>query len=456
MWFEDKLRLLVTTSGFRLALRSLALSLGGAVLVFIIIHHAAELAWRGQIDDAVSGALSDILGDVSRDGQPLAANVRMTLAENGDLFYADTGPDGTWRAGNFHLTPELAARWNGMRTWRAADGLTLPPRVQAIRGISKRFPGGETLFIAADATALKRLNALIAQSFLAVFGIILALGLMNAYFAARAALTRVDEFATTIRDIMSGDLSRRIALSAAGDEFDRLAGAMNAMLQRIQELMENLRQVTNDISHDLRSPLARLREHLELSQARFTAPGMEEMFDEALAQLDQALEIFAAMLRIAEVEAGARRAGFAELDVSALLAMLAESYEPSLAAAGLSLHVDIAPNLIMQGDKELLAQLFANLLDNIVLHAVGADVARLHATARCGRIVVTLSDNGAGVPAAGQARLLQRFARRDEARHRPGHGLGLPLAVAIAALHEGSLTLGEAGPGLSVVVSLPG
>jgi signal transduction histidine kinase len=455
MWLETPLRLLFQTSGFRLALRSLGLSLCGALLVFFIIHHAAELAWRGQIDDAVRGARSDILSDLQRNKLPLADNVRLTLAEGGGLFYADIGADGAWRAGNFRLTPALAARWTGMQTWRRQDGLSVPAHVSALRGVAQHFADGETLFIAADATALKRLNQLIAQSFLAVFGIILALGLANGYFSARATLARVDKFGATIRDIMSGDLSRRIEMSAEGDEFDRLAASMNAMLQRIQELMENLLQVTNDIAHDLRSPLARLREHLELARARFTAPGLAEMFDEALAQLDQALEIFAAMLRIAEVEAGARRAGFAEVDVSALLAMLAESYEPSLSAAGLALHTEIAPGLTLQGDRELLTQLFANLLDNIALHAEGAANASITAASQNGRIIVTVADDGSGIPAAQAGRMVQRFARLDSSRHRPGHGLGLALAASIATLHEGSLTLEAAKPGLRVTVSLP-
>ncbi len=199
---------------------------------------------------------------------------------------------------------------------------------------------------------------MVAQSFLAVFGIIMALGLLNGYLVARAAQRRVDAFATTLSDIMQEDLSPRIEITHIGDEFDRLAVSMNAMLQRLQELMENLRQVTSDISHGLRSPLARLREHLELSKASRREPELQNIFYEALAQVDQALEIFSAMLRIAEVEAGTRRTHVNEVALSELLLMLVEMHEPFFAVKGISIKADIAPDLTLLGDQELLAQLF--------------------------------------------------------------------------------------------------
>ncbi len=448
-------RQLLRSSAVRTALRSLVLSLAGAVLVFGITHHAAETSWRDELDGSVQAALSDIRSDLHEDKQPLAQNVRETLAEGGVLFYADLAPDFSWRTGNFHLSPAIAAGWNGLRTIRAQPGLTLPKRVLIIRGLKWRSPAGDYLFIAADATPLLRLDRLISRSFLLVFGSILAFGLLSVWLTARTTLKRVDGFATALQEIIEGDLSRRLPLEHQGDEFDRLAVEVNATLQRIQELMENLRQVTNDISHDLRSPLTRLREHLELSRKRFPAPELGEMFEEATAQLDQALGIFTAMLRIAEVEAGARRARFRPVRLSALLGMLADSYEPSFSAAGIAIATTIEPELSIQGDQELLTQLFANLLDNIALHAQGADKAEIRASAKAERVEVVFADNGIGVPAHERERVLLRFVRLDAARHRPGHGLGLPMARAIVALHGGCLRLGGGGDGLEIVISLP-
>jgi signal transduction histidine kinase len=456
MWLKRSVQPLLKTSGFRLALRSVGLSLGGAILVFLIIHHAANTIWREQIDTSVSSAQSDILADIQKNGRGVAQNVRDTIAEGGGLFYADIGPDGTLLAGNFGVAPSVLRRWNGTRSFRSQDGLILPPRVHAVRGVAHTFDDGETLLIAANASPLLTLNALVARSFSAVFGTILALGLLSGYLAARSASRRVDAFAAAIREIMNGDLSRRLPTGMNGDEFDHLASALNVMLQRLQELMENLRQVTNDISHDLRSPLARLREHLELSRRRFTAPDLSTMFDEALVQIDQALDIFTAMLRIAEVEAGARRSHFAPLSLSNLLEGVAEAYEPAFAAAGIRLTESISEDLTMRGDRELLQQMFANLLDNVMLHARGTTLVRIGAAPAGNRIRIEICDNGAGIPHGEQRRVLQRFVRLEASRHLPGHGLGLSLASAIAALHAGSIELQDGHPGLNAVISLGG
>lgn len=455
MWLEGPARSLWRISGFRLALLGVLAALAGAMLVFAIVHHATEDSWRDQIDERVAAAQADILGDLKQDHNGLTRNVQVTLAEGSGLFYAALAPDGRWLAGNFHLSPAVAAGWTRPKTLERQPGLALPRHVLAIRGTSLRFPDGERLFIAADASALLTLKTLIARSFLAVFGTILALGLLTSLLAARGTLKRVDQFASTLHDIMEGDLSRRINLSRSGDEFDRLAVEMNQMLQRIQELMENLRQVTNDISHDLRSPLARLREHLELSHARSADPTVRQLCDKAIAQLDQALDIFAGLLRLAEVEAGARRTHFASVDLSALLGMLAESYEPVLAEHNIALQTDIAPGLHVQGDRELLAQLFTNLLDNITLHAQGTSRAEIRAERENGWVQFSIGDDGRGIPAEARNRVLQRFVRLDTARQRPGHGLGLPLASAIAVLHGGRLIIADGMPGLLIRISLP-
>lgn len=455
MWLEGPARSLWRISGFRLALLGVLAALAGAMLVFAIVHHAAEDSWRDQIDERVAAAQADLLGDLKQDHNGLTWNVQATLAEGSGLFYAALAPDGHWLAGNFHLSPAVAAGWTRPKTLERQPGLALPRHVLAIRGTSLRFPDGERLFIAADASALLTLKTLIARSFLAVFGTILALGLLISLLAARGTLKRVDQFASTLHDIMEGDLSRRINLSRSGDEFDRLAVEMNQMLQRIQELMENLRQVTNDISHDLRSPLARLREYLELSHARSADPAVRRLCDEAIAQLDQALDIFAGLLRLAEVEAGARRAHFASVDLSALLGMLAESYEPVLAEHNIALQTDIAPGLRVQGDRELLAQLFTNLLDNIALHAQGTSRAEIRAEQENGWVQLSIGDDGRGIPAEARSRVVQRFVRLDTARQRPGHGLGLPLASAIAVLHGGRLIIADGTPGLIIRISMP-
>lgn len=443
--------------GIRLAWGVVLVCLAGALLVFAIVHHATESSWRDQIDARVAAAQADISADIAANQLGVAWNVRATLAEGSGLLYAALAPDGTWLAGNFRPAPEVAAHWTGPKTLRGAPDLGLPPHVLAIRGTVLNLPHGERLFIAADASALMTLKSLIARSFLGVFGTIMALGLIISLLIGRATTRRLDGFTRTLHDIVAGDLTQRIALSRHEDEFDRLAREVNQALARIQQLMENLRQVTNDISHDLRSPLARLREHLELSRAQMQDERFRAVCDEAIAQLDQALAIFSALLRLAEIEAGARRARFQTLALTSLLETLVESYEPAMADGGLALEAQIEPGLQLLGDRDLINQAIANLLDNILIHAAGAKTARLSAQRRDGRIDITLSDDGQGIPAAQRERVMQRFVQLDPTRQAGGYGLGLPLVNAVVALHGGTMMVGasDAG-GVRVKLSLPG
>ncbi|MDE1896129.1 MAG: HAMP domain-containing histidine kinase [Rhodospirillales bacterium] len=451
---ESWVRSLWRISGFRLALFGALASLAGTMLVFGIIYHAADAGWHAHLNQRVADAQADILLDIQNNPDELLRDVQTEVVEGNGMFYAVLAPNGQWEAGNFRLTADLADHWKGSEVLFGQPGVTLPNHVLAVCGTVVRLPDGERLIIAADASGFVTIKKLLAHSFLAVFGTILALGILISLLTARGTLRRVDRFATTLREIMEGDLNSRIKVSNSADEFDRLAEETNQMLQRIQELMENLRQVTNDISHDLRSPLARLRGHLELSKARFTDPALAEVCDEAIAQLDQALEIFSAMLRLAEIEAGARRSQFAPVDLSALLTLLTESFEPVLAEHGIVLRTEIDTGLFVQGDRELLAQLFSNLLDNIVLHAQGATHAFIQASRQDCWIELHITDDGCGIPAEAENLVLRRFYRVDAARQRPGYGLGLPLAQAIAGLHGGNFVFARTESGIAIQVKL--
>ena len=422
--------------------------------MFGIIYRAADSAWHTHLNLRVADAQADILLDIQKNPDDLLRDVQTEIAEGNGVFYALLDPNGQWEAGNFRLTGDLADHWKGSKVLFSQPGVTLPNHILAVCGTAVTLPDGERLIIAADASGFVTIKKLLTHSFLAAFGTILALGILISLLTARSTLKRVDQFASTLREIMDGDLNSRIKISNSADEFDRLAEEMNQMLQRIQELMENLRQVTNDISHDLRSPLARLRGHLELSKTRFTEPALSEVCDEAITQLDQALGVFSAMLRLAEIEAGARRSQFAPVDLSALLTLLSESFEPVLAEHDIVLQTEINTDLFVQGDRELLAQLFANLLDNIVVHASGATLAVIKAVKQERWIQLQITDNGCGVPAEAENMVLRRFYRVDAARHRPGYGLGLPLAQAIAGLHGGSFVFARTKSGITIQVKL--
>jgi signal transduction histidine kinase len=268
-------------------------------------------------------------------------------------------------------------------------------------------------------------------------------------------LRRIEAVSQTSREIVGGALQRRIPERGTGDEFDHLAASLNAMFDRIQTLMDGLRQVSNDIAHDLRTPLTRLRQRLELAQRRDGAElDSGVVIEQAIRDVDSILETFGALLRIAQIESGARRAGFSELDLADVLRTVIEIYQSALDEGARTFKTQIEPALIVNGDRELLTQLFANLLDNALRHSPLSARISLTAKRQGERIDVSIADNGPGIPAEFREKVLQRFFRLEGSRSTPGSGLGLSLAHAIASLHESELVLTDQHPGLCVTISL--
>ena len=274
--------------------------------------------------------------------------------------------------------------------------------------------------------------------------------------AARRLEARLALVSAAAADVMAGNLSRRLPLGGRGDEFDRLAEAVNAMLARIEALVDGLQLTTTSIAHDLRSPLFRLRQQLEAAAARPRDPVADAAtLDAGLAELDGVLATFSALLRIARAEAGLKGGGFADLDLSALVQDLADTYAAVAEDAGQALHAEVAPGVHVAGDGALLRQALANLVENALTHG-GPGVAcsvRLHGG---DGPVLAVSDNGPGIPAGERERVLERFYRLDRSRNTPGTGLGLALVAAVVKLHGAALSLDDAAPGLRVDACLPG
>jgi signal transduction histidine kinase len=239
-----------------------------------------------------------------------------------------------------------------------------------------------------------------------------------------------------------------------GDDFDRLSQTLNQMLDRIGELMASLREVSANIAHDLKTPLARLRQRLEVAQAR---PGGADRhaLEDAVAQVNEILSTFEALLRIAQIEAGTRRAGFARVDLSEVFATIADAFAPAAEDAGKRLTATIAPDLAFIGDRELITQMLANTVDNAIRHTgSGTRIAiALHRDAT--GIIGCISDNGPGVPAEERDRIFERFRRLPQSRTVPGSGLGLSLVKAVADIHGIALAVEDAKPGLRLVMRFP-
>ncbi len=318
------------------------------------------------------------------------------------------------------------------------------------------MPDGFHLLVGRDVRTRAALRDLVEDALLWAALLVVFLGVAGALLVRslfRRLLLRVSDTAAAIE---AGDLTRRVQLSGRGDELDRLATLINAMLDRIGQLMDGVRAVSNNIAHDLRTPVTRARARLE--DAAVHAKDADELrtaAERAVADLDGVTTVFEALLRIAEIEAGARRSAFARFDAAPLLASLAELYEPAAEERGLRLEVGSGGPLPVLGDAALVQQALANLLDNAVKFAPPGGQVRLRGEALDGRVQLAVSDEGPGIPEADRAHAGERFFRGETARQTPGFGLGLALARAVAMLHGGTLLLEDTQPGLRAVLELP-
>jgi signal transduction histidine kinase len=270
-----------------------------------------------------------------------------------------------------------------------------------------------------------------------------------------SALRRVETINRTFKEISNGDLAVRVPTRGTRDELDLLATNINLLLGRIENLLQNLQQVTNDIAHDLRTPLGRLRQDLEaLRLKKGRGEDYEGAIDHAIGQVDTILDTFAALLRIAQIESRARRSRFADVDLSEVLNRIVDAYESVVEDAGQSFVADIAPNVHVQGDRELLTQLVANLVENAMRHSPpGIQVSVSLSADPVPKLIV--GDTGPGIPDDMRNAVLRRFARLEGSRTTPGSGLGLALVKAIADLHDGEMTLSDNAPGLRVCLQFP-
>lgn len=284
-------------------------------------------------------------------------------------------------------------------------------------------------------------------------GLTVVLALLGGIAMSRSALRRVETIVAASNEIMEGNLARRLPVSGAYDEIDRLAETINRMLERMQTLIEGLHQVSSDIAHDLRTPLGRLRQRLEAARrAGSNADGQSATLDHAVAEVDAILETFGALLRIAQIESGVRRSRFAVFDLSALTHDIVESFAAVAESRDQRITGRIAPDVSLRGDRELLAQALVNLLENAMQHSPPRTWIEVVLEAAADGPVVTVSDNGPGIPATEYENIFRRFYRVERSRTTPGSGLGLALVKAIADLHEARVELADNAPGLRVTL----
>jgi signal transduction histidine kinase len=443
------------SAGLRLALvYGLLFALSTLALVMFLWWATAGLLDR-QMEAAIRADAQGLTEQWQIGGlEALQTTIEDRLAENvdDDAIYLLTDSDMHPLAGNLTGWPSavvLPETPYDLMVSRA--GFAGMARVQRFN-----LPDGSLLLIGRDVESRTPMRALLASALLWSLALLAVLGLVGALVMQRLFRRMIASISVTAVAIAQGDLGRRVRVTGRRDEFDRLAETINDMLDRIGRLMDGVREVSNSIAHDLRTPIARARARLE--DAAEHASGPQELraaLDRAITDLDGVTAVFDALLRIAEIEAGTRRSAFADFDLAPVFAELCELYTAPAEERGLTLRCDTPDSLPVHGDRDLIGQAVVNLLDNALKFSPAGGVVQLKATYSPDAVSLIVQDSGPGIPVCDRGRAAERFFRGELARHTPGSGLGLALVEAVAQLHGGTLALEDAEPGLRAVLTVP-
>jgi signal transduction histidine kinase len=426
---------LIHTEGFRISAIFAAIFALSAAILAVSVLVIVDEEFRDQIVQFANADIAAITQGYRTDGEREAREIigqRMSAPGASEFFLLQR--DGVRLAGNLPpMTPRTGT-------------LTLPypgkGPMHAIMGEATYLGPGLYVFSGSDLYHARVARRHILRLLIWVFAGAVVLAILAGMLVSRGFLSRTDAIARACGAIMQGNLKARVPVRGTQDELDRLSLAINAMLDRIAALMENVRQVTNDIAHDLRTPVSHLRHRLEHARLHVTATAdYDKALEAAITASDEILALFAALLRIAQIEGGARRAGFATIELSDLLQQMRDIFGPVADDAGHSLTLSIAQDATIRGDRELLVQLFSNLIENAIVHTPEGTRIELILQADKNAATVSVRDNGPGVPQEEHARLFQPLYRREASRSRPGYGLGLALVSAIAELHEAKIRI---------------
>jgi signal transduction histidine kinase len=464
---------LFRTTAFKLSLAFLALSAVGSGIVLGIVGWQVTAVVDQEITQTIEAEANGLSEQYDQGGiRRLGLIIDERSREPGSSLYLLTSPAGEPLAGNVARLPVGVLDRPGFIETPYDTVDAAPPGRRALARIFV-LPGGFHLLVGHDLRDKVRIGAVMIHALAISLIFLAALGALGGLLVSRRVLRRIDAMSNSSRAIMAGDMTQRLPVSGSGDELDRLALNLNDMLARIGELMAGLREVSDNIAHDLRTPLTRLRNHAEEAlRASGDAQTYRAALERTIEESDGLIRIFNALLMIARAEAGAGRDGMSEFDVGAAINGIAELYEPVAEEAGVALRVRIEPGLRLFGNRELIGQTIANLIDNALKYGspelmlpfgapggeprtachgeVSIDVRRVG-----GDVEIVIGDHGPGIAVADRARVLDRFVRLEGARTRPGSGLGLSLAAAVVRMHAGSVRLEDNQPGLRVIATLP-
>ncbi len=449
----SRFRVLFKSTAVRLsALYILLFALCAATLVFYVTSMSERLM-TGQIRDAVSQEVNQVKHAYEGGGLNLLLRTMERRARQpGANLYVIASPTGVILAGNVASVQPGTFDDQGWTevpfTYERYADTGAERRHLAIANIFT-LDNGLRILIGRDLGEPERFRLLVRQALMLALAI-MGVGALVIWFGiGRNALRRIDRMTDASRKIMAGDLSQRLPVGGSGDEFDRMSDSLNTMLERIEKLNEGLRQVSDNIAHDLKTPLTRLRnkavDALDIDNEERRRGALEGI----IAESDQLIRTFNALLMISRVEAGAVAAEMTTVDLSAIVADTAELYEPVAEDAGLVLTAEIEPGVEIQGNRELIGQALFNLIDNALKYAPGGNgqpEVILKLSRGADGVTLCVADRGAGVPVERREDVVKRFFRLDESRSKPGTGLGLSLVEAVMELHGGKLQLSDTDP----------
>ena len=467
-------------------LRTTAFQLTLVYLLIFILFAASLLGYFAlntrrliteQITNTVNTEISGLSEQYAQGGiRRLVIVVDLRSRRPGSSLYLVTTPTGEGLAGNVgSLEPGVLDHpgWleTNYRRLDAPEGSDHRALVQVVQ-----LPGGFHLLVGRDLEERERLFGIIQNAGQWSIALVIVLGLIGGFFVSRRVLKRIDAMTGTAQTIMRGDLTGRLPIAGTGDELDRLAENVNAMLERIEALMRGLKEVSDNIAHDLKTPLTRLRNRCEEALRNPSGEsGYRAALELTIAESDDLIRTFDALLMIARAESGQARDNMTEFDAAQIARDVGELYEPLAEEKGLELKVEAPTAAPVRGNRELVSQALANLIDNAIKYAApngkadavangaasngsanGAPAEIVVAAGNEGeRIALSVADHGPGIPEADRGRVVERFVRLEQSRSAPGSGLGLSLASAVARLHGGELKLEDNCPGLRSIIALP-
>ncbi len=451
----------VRTTAFKLSAIYIAVFSAFSVFFLVYISYETNVILNDQVSTAIATELLD-LSDRYRDGglPAVVATIDERALQPGASLYLVTDVSGRILAGNVAQVSNDILERSGITpmevSYERFSGDTSPrsAMVQVVR-----LPSGFRILVGRDIGERDQFRAIITRSLGYAMVLMIGLALLSYIFVSRRVLRRIDSLSQQSRRIMAGNLAGRLEVTGSGDEFDRLADSLNAMLERIEQLVYGVKDVSDNIAHDLKTPLTRLRNRVETALAsRDDAASYRNALEATIDESDQLIRTFNALLMIARVEAGSPDGDVAEVDASAIVRDVGELYEPVAEEKNVDLVIEAGEAITVKASRELLGQALANLIDNAIKHGAAAG-RKLKVTVSSGRegdmLALRVADNGPGVAAEDRDRVLQRFVRLEASRSEPGSGLGLSLVAAVVRLHHGTIELGDGNPGLVVTLKLP-